>query len=384
MGNCIKSKPLPDNTYTVRVINDGQNLEGQAKGFLQVTDTNLILTLQVDRRKKIEWPLKHLRRYGCDGHIFSIEAGSKCPAGQGMYAFSTEHAQELFEVVAKTVSNRSAHHDLHSSVSDLEASSSPPIVSNGHASTKRSTESLNRQASPAAESLASPPSNTAVFKNDAPVSSGASNPRSSPVKPEKPLNYPPIVLEEPSTKGIVSSKPKVGYTTVNFEKTEELREKIDHHKTSHLPDMHSTSPQVSGSNDKYINFNFPSGPNSPPNGVNQAYKNLEFNHPTHEGSSVSSTSEYPSANPNYKNWGMHPSHNSYTNVSLGSAMGTQPKLQYAMVEFTNQQPSEVKEPESTTYNYSKLDPVAMMAWAKTQKEHEEEKERKRHAVRNSS
>ena len=406
MGNCFQpQKPLPANTYSVRVINDGNNLEGQAKGLLQVTDTDLILTLQMDRRKKIEWPLKHLRRYGCDGHIFSIEAGSKCPAGEGMYAFSTDHAQELFEVVAKTVSNRSAHHDMHSSVSDLEASSSPPVVpANGYAAAnKRSLESLSqsqRQASPAAECPASPPSSAVVLKNEEPILALATNPRSSPAKPDKPLNYPPIVLEEPSSQGIVSSKPRVGYSTVNFEKTEELREKIDQQRNSNLSMDKSGSPQVSATGEGlqgYINFTFASNPNSPPNGVNTAYKNLDFSHNSHSmhrDGSPTATPQFQSSNPNYKNWqangnGGQPSHNSYSNVMLGA----QPKLQYAVMEFGSQQPGEVRDQHSsqlplrsdtTTCNYSKVDPVAMKALALTREEHEAEKERKKHAIRNNS
>lgn len=396
MGNCFQPpKPLtlPANTYSVRVINDGNNLEGQAKGLLQVTETNLVLTLQMDRRKKIEWPLKHLRRYGCDGHIFSIEAGSKCPAGEGMYAFSTEHAQELFEVVAKTVSNRTGHHDTHSSVSDLEGSSSPPVVSaNGHSATnKRSVESLSqRQASPAAESSASPPSSAVILKNEEPLSAHAFGSRSSPSKMDKPLNYPPIVLEEPSSKGIVSSKPRVGYSTVNFEKTEELREKIDQQRNSNLSIDKNSSSQVG--NEGYINFTFAGNPSSPPNGVNRPYKNLEFSHNSPRDTSPTATPQFHTSNShNYKNWqangGQQPSHNSYSNLTLGA----QPKLQYAMMEFSNQQPGEIKEQsqlplrsDTTSCNYSKLDPVAMIALALTKEEHEAEKERKKHAVRNNS
>ena len=401
MGNCFQPpKPLPANTYSVRVINDGNNLEGQAKGLLQVTDTDLILTLQMDRRKKIEWPLKHLRRYGCDGHIFSIEAGSKCPAGEGMYAFSTDHAQDLFEVVAKTVSNRSAHHDMHSSVSDLEASSSPPMLpANGHAAAnKRSLESLSqnqRQASPAAECPASPPSSAIVLKNEDPILALATNPRSSPAKPDKPLNYPPIVLEEPSSQGI-PSKPRVGYSTVNFEKTEELREKIDQQRNSNLSMDKNGSPQVPVTGEGYINFTFASNPNSPPNGVNTAYKNLDFSHNSHSmhrDGSPTSTPQFQPSNPNYKNWqangnGGQPSHNSYSNLMLGA----QPKLTYAVMEFGSQQPGEVKDQQSqlplrsdtSTCNYSKVDPVAMKALALTREEHEAERERKKHAIRNNS
>ena len=70
-------------------------MKGQAKGLLTITDTNLILTLQ---GSKIQWPLENIRRYGCDGHIFFIEAGSQCPAGEGLYAFNTKYPEELFKV----------------------------------------------------------------------------------------------------------------------------------------------------------------------------------------------------------------------------------------------------------------------------------------------
>ena len=157
MGNCFQpEKPLPANAYSVKVIDDAYNLQGKAKGFLQITDTNVILTL--NRCRPIKWPINHFETYGCAGHVFSIVASEKCPTGEAIYyAFNTEHAQELCDVFARAVSK---------------------VPFNGHKAWNKRNKSLNQsqQAGPAAESPASPP---------------YTNSRS------KPLKYLPIIQEEP-------------------------------------------------------------------------------------------------------------------------------------------------------------------------------------------
>ena len=50
------------------------------------------------------WPLKYIRKYGCDGELFSFEAGRNCPGGEGLYAFSTKKAWQLFYLVARNSS----------------------------------------------------------------------------------------------------------------------------------------------------------------------------------------------------------------------------------------------------------------------------------------
>ena len=99
MGSCA-GKHQSGTSFKVTNINDEHRLVH--KGIMTVTDTNLIY---VDSRTKDEWvwPLKYLRRYGCEGTVFSFEAGRKCTTGEGLYAFTCPKANLLFELVARNI-----------------------------------------------------------------------------------------------------------------------------------------------------------------------------------------------------------------------------------------------------------------------------------------
>ena len=72
------------------------------KGMMVVSNTDLTYT-NSRTLEQLEWPLKYLRKYGCDGDVFSFEAGRKCPGGEGLYAFNTKKASQLFELVARNI-----------------------------------------------------------------------------------------------------------------------------------------------------------------------------------------------------------------------------------------------------------------------------------------
>ena len=101
MGTCLSNEKLPDNVFIVRNIHDDHRRF--PKGIIEVTHVELIYK---DARSGDEWvwPLKYLRKYGCDREIFSFEAGRKCPGGEGLYAFSTKKASQLFDMVARNIS----------------------------------------------------------------------------------------------------------------------------------------------------------------------------------------------------------------------------------------------------------------------------------------
>ena len=104
MGNCVGGANAEANIFKVTNINDSKNLV--QKGTMEVTSTELVY---IDGKSKEEWhwPLKYLRKYGCDGDVFTFEAGRKCPGGEGLYAFSTRKASILFEIVARNINQGS-------------------------------------------------------------------------------------------------------------------------------------------------------------------------------------------------------------------------------------------------------------------------------------
>ena len=100
MGNCVGGSNVEENVFKVTNINDNKHLV--QRGLMEVTTVELIYT---DSKSKEDWhwPLKYLRKYGCDGDVFTFEAGRKCPGGEGLYAFSTKKASVLFEMVARNI-----------------------------------------------------------------------------------------------------------------------------------------------------------------------------------------------------------------------------------------------------------------------------------------
>ena len=101
MGACAGKQAGPYEEFVVTNINDEHRLVH--KGIMFVTDTDLIY-IDSKSRDRWEWPLMYLRRYGCEGHVFSFEAGRKCPSGEGLYAFKCSKARALFNKVAQNIS----------------------------------------------------------------------------------------------------------------------------------------------------------------------------------------------------------------------------------------------------------------------------------------
>ena len=96
----ISIQNLPSAVYEVK--NVGDDPSSVQRGFLEVTSTDLIYSDSATPRKYY-WPLKFLRRYGCDGDVFSFEAGRRCPGGEGSYAFSTSHALEIRNLIRRNI-----------------------------------------------------------------------------------------------------------------------------------------------------------------------------------------------------------------------------------------------------------------------------------------
>lgn len=118
MGNCVGKEDneiyededgIQRGTFTVTNINDDHRLVH--KGKMVVTATELIY-IDNKTEQEWEWPFKYLRRYGCEGNVFSFEAGRKCANGEGTYAFICKKANVLFNMVAKNITHGGVQPDI--------------------------------------------------------------------------------------------------------------------------------------------------------------------------------------------------------------------------------------------------------------------------------
>ena len=127
MGACLSTEKLPENFFIVRNIHD-ENRKFP-KGLIEVTQVELKYK-DTQSGDEWVWPLKYLRKYGCDRDIFSFEAGRKCPGGEGLYAFSTKKASQLFDMVARNISDGGLERDEVGVLSPQDTSQgvSPPIM----------------------------------------------------------------------------------------------------------------------------------------------------------------------------------------------------------------------------------------------------------------
>lgn len=116
---CVTSKHRikdnHNNIFEVSNVNDSGQMV--SKGHLEITSTELILhhnrpkgssrnSENGERRQEnaTRWPLKCLRKYGCDSELFTFECGRKCPTGEGIYAFHCNRAEQLFNLLQQQLS----------------------------------------------------------------------------------------------------------------------------------------------------------------------------------------------------------------------------------------------------------------------------------------
>ena len=114
-------RSLPENAFEVKNIGDDESTSQD--GILEVTSQELIYT-ENSSQHRIVWPLMYLRRYGCEGNKFSIEAGRRCPGGAGFYAFSTPQIAELYELVQSYAKNLYSSQMSLCSIADYPSPSS--------------------------------------------------------------------------------------------------------------------------------------------------------------------------------------------------------------------------------------------------------------------
>ena len=102
-GSLRRARSAMDvNRHLFEVVNISDDLKEVGKGTLEVTTSDLIYIDHMTE-EKWRWPLRYLRRYGCDGEVFSFEAGRRCPGGEGLYAFSCPRAPQIHEAIVMSI-----------------------------------------------------------------------------------------------------------------------------------------------------------------------------------------------------------------------------------------------------------------------------------------
>lgn len=61
------------------------------------------IVLQQDNNILFLWPFKHVRRYGYTSNSFSIEAGSKCDTGEGLFIFRGHKSIQMYNQIIANV-----------------------------------------------------------------------------------------------------------------------------------------------------------------------------------------------------------------------------------------------------------------------------------------
>lgn len=217
MGNCVGGEKQPPNFFYVKNINEDKNLV--QRGLLEVSESELIYTDSVSA-DRWAWPLRYLRKYGCDGEVFSFEAGRKCPGGEGLYAFSSKRASKIFEMVARNI-NQGEQVQQNGEVSPFPSESRQPDLT---------TMSFVRQQTPP------PPPQADIHQESNYTNIGPDGLPLVDTEPSPPPQLPkgqyvPVEFQKPPGEHPAPepnpNNPPTSYTQIDFEKTEKLnRERL--------------------------------------------------------------------------------------------------------------------------------------------------------------
>jgi len=347
MGNCTSA---PDNEFEAYYISDAGKLEFQdskSRGKLRITDTKLLFTLKNDRSVKTEWHFEHIRKCGCntDDSLFTIDAGSKCPAGKGTYIFNTEHAQEIYDLFNEVVARK--NHQNESVVTD--------------GANKVTIQSSLK------------------YENQDTLNKPATD--EQPPDKEKTLCYPDIVIENNAQSAIKkeSLKASYSYSSIDISKTSELKEKTDErkHRKKVMPEELKIK-QAAQDIDEPMKSPYVNVPDSP-----QVQQTDEEN--TEEG--MQKNKFIPARLKIDEN--EQQTHND-DELAMPSPYVNMPESPYTKnyveIDHKNKKviDSNGSKPLAFTYNYSTVDEAATLALTKVKQERDKEKELKTTAKQDSN
>lgn len=198
-----------------------------------MSETELVYT-DSSSSDKWTWPLRFLRKYGCDGEVFSFEAGRKCPGGEGLYAFSSKRASKIFELVARNINQ--GEQQQNGDLSPFPSESRPPDLA--------TMSFVQRQQSPPATLQEG--NYTNIGQNGIPLAQAEQ--LVTPPPPPPPLQkgqYIPVEFQKPPAEHPAPQPNPANlptdYTKIDFDRTEQmtrdrvhgtLLQEINPHRTS--------------------------------------------------------------------------------------------------------------------------------------------------------
>ena len=206
MGNCVGGANAEGNVFKVVNINDNKNMV--QKGLMEVTTVELIY-VDSHSREDWHWPLKYLRKYGCDGDVFTFEAGRKCPGGEGLYAFETKKANVLFDMVARNINQGDMSPVPDPEAPDVSVMSFPP-----------------RRTSTTSPGPRDQPSYTNLDLMGNPLENGDHSAAVTPPDPTKYM-YREVVFDRPAEehpRPPALPKQNPSYTQIDFDKTAQFND----------------------------------------------------------------------------------------------------------------------------------------------------------------
>lgn len=92
--------------YHVQIIETDASIRAGLKPimFYRLVIRPNQIELEDNDRSLYNWPFKYIRRYGYTSNSFSLEAGSKCDTGEGLFIFRNRHSKSLYNQIIVNVS----------------------------------------------------------------------------------------------------------------------------------------------------------------------------------------------------------------------------------------------------------------------------------------
>ena len=87
-----------------------RNRDSQGRGKLEITKEGIVFRQKF--KTALVWPIRNIRRYGCQKEAFSFECGRRCASGPAFYTFQAKDANGVFTKVQEIVSQIAQAHNI--------------------------------------------------------------------------------------------------------------------------------------------------------------------------------------------------------------------------------------------------------------------------------